>query len=46
VLVPGNVIRLVDDGQAHTILVRIPKSQLLLPCAGVTQSALAANLVE
>ena len=31
VLVPGNVIRLTDDEQVHKVLVRIPKSQLLLP---------------
>jgi hypothetical protein len=31
VLVPGNVIRLIDDGLVHKVLARIPKSQLLLP---------------
>jgi cyclic beta-1,2-glucan synthetase len=41
-LADGNVIHLIDNGKVHTVVVRIPKTQLLLPSAGVTQPSICA----
>ncbi len=41
-LVPGNVIRLVDDGKVHEVVVRIARPQLLLPSAHTTQATVSA----
>jgi cyclic beta-1,2-glucan synthetase len=40
--VPGNTIHLADDGLVHKVVVRIPKSQLLLPAADVIQTSVGA----